>query len=380
MPLSESDKAQLKALAERRPQHRSKWSVHVQNPDGQRYWMEIEIQDDPRDPRRKIFSLYDVSEVYDLRRLLDERARFHNLVGDSAAMHLVYRQIRDLARAETTVVIRGETGTGKELVARAIHYTSARKSKPFIAVNCAGLTDSLVASQLFGHKRGAFTGAVADQTGFFEAANGGTLFLDEIGDIPLSVQTNLLRVLQEREITRLGETTPRPINVRVIAATHRDLEQEVAAGRFRQDLLYRICVTEVRLPPLRERREDIPLLVSWFLGQIHAAMETPAQEISQEAMHALIKYDWPGNVRELKSAVESAAIRCLGSVLQVEDLPAQIAGLGAPEPVLDARREAERQRVREALEQTGGNRKAAARRLGVSRSTLYRWLDEMDLE
>jgi transcriptional regulator with PAS, ATPase and Fis domain/ligand-binding sensor domain-containing protein len=379
-PLSESDTAQLKAMAERPPEQRSKLSVHLSGLGGQRYWTEIEIKDDPRDRRRKIFFLYDVSEVYDLRRLLDEKAKFHDLVGESVVMQFVYRQIQDLARVETTVLIQGETGTGKELVARAIHYLSPRKNKPFIAVNCAGLTESLLASQLFGHKRGAFTGAVADQVGLFEAAHGGTLFLDEIGDMPLSVQTSLLRVLQEREITRLGETKPRPIDVRVIAATHRELTQEVAAGRFRQDLLYRIRVTQVQLPPLRNRREDIPLLVAWFLGQFRAATDTPGHDMSQEAMQSLMGYEWPGNVRELKSAIESAAISCQGSVIQAADLPPHIVGatadqLSAPDPRLR-----KKQRVLEALQRSQGNRAAAARLLGVSRATLYLWLKELEIE
>ena len=185
----------------------------------------MDVKDDPRDARGKIFFFYDVTEVHDLRRLLDERAQFHDLLGKSKAMQLVYQQIRDVARVDSTVLIEGETGTGKELVARAIHSSSHRKNKPFIAVNCAGLTESLLSSQLFGHKRGAFTGAIEDHQGLLEAANGGTLLLDEIGDIPLTVQNQLLRVLQEREITRLGESRPRKIDVRVLAATHRSLER-----------------------------------------------------------------------------------------------------------------------------------------------------------
>ena len=231
----------------------------------------MDVKDDPRDARGKIFFLYDVTEVHDLRRLLDERAQFHDLLGKSKAMQLVYQQIRDVARVDSTVLIEGETGTGKELVARAIHSSSHRKDKPFVAVNCAGLTESLLSSQLFGHKRGAFTGAIEDHQGLFEAANGGTLLLDEIGDIPMTVQNQLLRVLQEREIVRLGESRPRKIDVRVLAATHRSLSDEAAKGNFRSDLFYRIRVARISLPPLRDRREDIPLLAASFLAQFSAA-------------------------------------------------------------------------------------------------------------
>jgi PAS domain S-box-containing protein len=379
VPLPEPDKAQLRALAAHPPDQRNKYMAHIHSASGQRYWVEIEVQDDPRDARRKIFFLYDVTEVYDLRRLLDEKAKFHDLVGESAAMQLVYRKIQDVAQVETTVLIEGETGTGKELVARAIHYAGPRKSKPFIAVNCAGLTETLVTSQLFGHKRGAFTGAVADQVGVFEAANEGTLFLDEIGDMPLTVQTTLLRVLQEKEITRLGESTPRKINVRVIAATHRDLEQEVAAGRFRQDLLYRIRVSRIQLLPLRQRSEDIPLLAAWFLGQCRAT-EGASLEVSQQVMQAFMNYSWPGNVRELKSAIESAVINCKGPVIQMDDLPPELRGLTLSAHPSDEPHQAEKQRLLEALEQTGGNRAAAARVLGISRSTLYLWMEKLDIK
>ena len=223
--LDPEDTVQLQTLIQKPPEERAKIPVHLDRTDGRRVWLEVDVRDDPRDARGKIFFFYDVTEVHDLRRLLDERAQFHDLLGKSKAMQLVYQQIRDVARVDSTVLIEGETGTGKELVARAIHSSSHRKNKPFIAVNCAGLTESLLSSQLFGHKRGAFTGAIEDHQGLLEAANGGTLLLDEIGDIPVTVQNQLLRVLQEREITRLGESRPRKIDVRVLAATHRNLER-----------------------------------------------------------------------------------------------------------------------------------------------------------
>ncbi len=384
LPLGDQDLARLKSLAQLPVGQRAKLPVHVQGDGGRRYWMEIEVQDDPRDPARKIFCLYDVSEIYDLRSLLDERARFHDLIGESAAMQIVYKQIQDVAPVETTVLVEGETGTGKELVARAIHYASPRKSRPLIVVNCAGLTESLVTSQLFGHKRGAFTGAVSDQVGVFEAAQGGTLFLDEIGDIPPGVQTALLRVLQEREITRVGESKPRPVDVRVIAATHRNLQDEVASGRFRQDLLYRIRVAQIHLPALRQRRGDIPLLVAWFLGQFRAAAEKSVLDVSQEAMQKLIDHSWPGNIRELRSAIESAVIRCDGHVIQVSDLPQEITGSFFHSSQPQAAQtfglmEDKKKRVLEAIAKASGNRAAAAKILGISRATLYNWLRDLHI-
>jgi PAS domain S-box-containing protein len=380
-PLSMEEQARLQALAALPSAQRHKLPVNFRAESGRRYWMEIEVQDDPRHPQGKIFFLYDVSEVYDLRRLLDEKARFHDLIGESTAMRLVFKQARDVAQTDTTVLLEGETGTGKELLARAIHYSGSRKSQPFIALNCAGLTESLLNSQLFGHKRGAFTGAIADQIGVFEAASGGTLFLDEIGDIPLTVQTALLRVLQEREITRLGENKPRKVDVRIITATHRDLNQRVARGEFREDFLYRIRVARIKLPPLRQRLEDVPLLVSWLLGQFRASFGREQLEISTEAMDCLLSYLWPGNVRELRSAIEAAVIQCRGTVIQPGDLPPEIFGrLANIQPGSAITGTDDRQRLLQALKQTSGNRAAAARLLGISRPTLYRRLKELGLD
>ncbi len=294
-------------------------------------------------------------------------------------MVLVLREIELLGGVNTTVLIEGETGTGKELVAREIHASSPRKDQPFVAINCAGLTESLLSSELFGHRKGAFTGAIEDKRGLFEAAHEGTLFLDEIGDMPAAVQASLLRVLQEREITRLGETKPRRIDVRVLAATHRDLRQEVAAGRFRSDLLYRIRVARIELPPLRERAEDLSLLVDAFLRELRESVDKPVTALSPGALRRLGTYRWPGNVRELRSALEFAVIRCRGTVVQPEDLPPEVCGAGgAVSPRLDPPVD-ERERLLTALRQTGGNRTAAAQLLGMSRATFYRRLADFDI-
>ncbi|HEX2056159.1 MAG TPA: sigma-54 dependent transcriptional regulator [Nitrospiraceae bacterium] len=319
-------------------------------------------------------------KALELERRLANSGRFFDLVGQSSSMTRLYAQIREIAAVDSTVLIEGETGTGKELVARAIHSASRRKDQPFIAVNCAGFTESILGSQLFGHKKGAFTGAIDTQEGVFEAAHGGTIFLDEIGDVPPGVQTNLLRVLQEREITRLGEAKPRKVDVRVLAATHHRLTDDVERGTFRRDLLYRIRVARIQIAPLRERSDDVPILAYFFLGQFRSIMEKPVHQISDEAMRALSSYAWPGNVRELKSAVESAVIHCKGSMIQYGDLPPEIIAPDAPTP---ARREPsvsdERTRILIALRQANGNRSEAARLLGMSRRTFYRRLLEYDL-
>lgn len=319
-------------------------------------------------------------KAQDLERQLAQSGQFFDLVGHSAAMTRLYTHIQELAAVDSTVLIEGETGTGKELVARAIHAASRRKDRPFIAVNCAGFTESILGSQLFGHKKGAFTGAIDNQEGVFEAAHGGTIFLDEIGDIPPAVQTSLLRVLQEREITRLGEAKPRKVDVRVLAATHHKLADDVEKGTFRRDLLYRIRVARVHIVPLRERREDVSMLVTFFLGQFRSVMEKPVNQVSPAAMHALLEYPWPGNVRELKSAIEAAVIHCKGSVIQHDDLPPEIISPDAPAPSVPVpSASTERSRILIALREANGNRSEAARLLGMSRRTFYRRLLEYDL-
>jgi PAS domain S-box-containing protein len=314
-----------------------------------------------------------------------ERSRFGQMIGGSSAMRRLYQTIDDVARGDWTVLVEGETGVGKELVARAIHAASANRSGSFVAVNCAGLTESLLDSQLFGHRRGAFSGAVRDQEGFFEAADGGTIFLDEIGDISQGAQTSLLRVLQEGEIVRIGDTKPKKIHVRVIAATNRDLSSEVSAGRFRTDLFYRLRVARAVVPPLRERRDDIRLLAEAFLAEARITTPKTIGGFAPSAMKLLRDYSWPGNVRELRSAVDYAVMHCKNDSICARDLPPEILGSGARDPAakepdrLDTE-DTLRGRILDTLDRSGGNRTRAAELLGISRATLYRRLKALNLD
>ena len=340
-------------------------------------WIEYEIHEDPQSSERRIILLHDRTEVQHLRQQLDHQTQFHDLVGRSPAMLQIYQLVRDVARVDSTVLIEGETGTGKELIARAIHYSSPRKDRPFIAANCAGLTDSLLGSQLFGHKRGAFTGAIDDHHGLFESADGGTLFLDEIGDIPTSVQTSLLRVLQEKEITRLGETRPRKVNVRILTATHHNLNEDVIRGTFRADLLYRIRVARINLPPLRDRRDDIPLLTQALLGQVCTTTGKAITDLHPDSLHLLMTYSWPGNVRELKSAVEFAVISARAAGLMPSDFPEELRHTQRdhrPPSSQESQHAEPKAQLLKALQQAQGNRTEAAKILGISRATLYRRL------
>jgi DNA-binding NtrC family response regulator len=378
--LSGDARRRVEALLRTAPARRQKVVVNLpENAPGASV-VEIEIEDDPRAPERKIFFLTDVSELHSLRRLLDEQGRFGDLVGRSEGIQRVVRVVKQVAPTDVTVLIEGETGTGKELVARAIHDESVRQKGPFMAVNCAGLSEELAASQLFGHRRGAFTGAVADATGVFEAARGGTLFLDEIGDLPPRVQTSLLRVLEERAVMRLGETQLRPVDVRIVAATNRELTTEVAAGRFRSDLLYRIRVGRVHLPPLRERRVDFPLLVQHILCEQRAISGRAVQSVTDEAMQAMLTYEWPGNVRELKNALGYAVIHCAGGAVDLEDLPPEVLVRTPPAGAARTLPSDEREWIVDALARAGGDRKVAAALLGMSRATLYRRIAHYGIE
>ncbi|MGX6459236.1 sigma-54-dependent response regulator transcription factor ZraR [Klebsiella grimontii] len=307
--------------------------------------------------------------------LAEPPAAQFGMVGDSPAMRALLNNIALVAPSDATVLIHGESGTGKELVARALHASSARSRRPLVILNCAALNESLLESELFGHEKGAFTGADKRREGRFVEADGGTLFLDEIGDISPLMQVRLLRAIQEREVQRVGSNQTLSVDVRLIAATHRDLAEEVSAGRFRQDLYYRLNVVTIDMPPLRHRREDIPPLARYFLQRYAERNRKAVQGFTPQAMDLLIHYAWPGNIRELENAVERAVVLLTGEYISERELPLAIAGT----PVADAPHgddsiqplvEVEKEAILAALERTGGNKTEAARRLGITRKTL----------
>ena len=305
-----------------------------------------------------------------------DQSQIENVVGISARILEVYRLVARVAPTKSTVLIQGETGTGKELIARAIHHRSPRADRPFVAIDCSALAESLLESELFGHVKGAFTGAVAEKRGLFEAAHGGTCFLDEAGEISPSMQAKLLRVLQEHEVKRVGGTESLKVDVRVIAATNKDLSQQVLQGKFREDLYYRLSVVTLLLPPLRERREDIGPLVDHFLRKYAAANDKPVSCISPEAMGVLMGYDWPGNVRELEHAIEHAVTLTSNSVVLPEDLPPKLSspigqGSAAGGPAVTFR-DVVTHHIQKVLKDAKWNKKLAAQLLGIHRRTLYR--------
>ncbi len=321
-------------------------------------------------------------------------AQLGNLIGKSPAIRDVWKQIGAVSTSKTTVLVLGESGTGKELVAKAIHYASAEREQPFVAINCTAFAPGVLESELFGHVKGAFTGAVADKAGRFELAGGGTLFLDEIGELPLELQAKLLRVLQERVFERVGDGRPVPLRARVIAATHRDLPALAASGGFREDLYYRLRVVEIRLPPLRDRAEDVPLLVEGLLAKINRELHRDVRRVAPETMAALVRYPWPGNVRELENALTRAVVLSTGEVLEARHLPlAEVAaaaigatgatsaaprGLGSDEPLVSLR-EVERRHVERVLAATAWNKRRACAVLEISRPTLDRKIAEFGL-
>ena len=316
------------------------------------------------------------------RRLSESLA--HDMVGESPRMKEVYRLLGRAAATDSTVLLRGESGTGKEVAAHALHQGSPRAGKPFVAVNCATLSETLLESELFGHERGAFTGAVARQIGKAEAADGGTLFLDEVGEIPLPLQAKLLRFLQERQIERVGSPRPIPVDVRLVAATNRDLEKAIREGTFREDLYYRLNVITLHLPPLRERREDVPLLASHFAALTSRRLGRPLAGFTPEARSCLLRYDWPGNVRELANAVERALVLGEGELIRPEDLPETILEAGAlPDLSLgryhETVQETKKRLIRSAVTEAGGNITKAALLLGLQPTYLHRLIRNLDL-
>jgi DNA-binding NtrC family response regulator len=307
------------------------------------------------------------------------------LIGTSVPMQTIYGMIEAVAENKSTVLVSGESGTGKELVARTIHARGPLGAHPFVAINCAGLSETLLDSQLFGHRRGSFTGAVSDHDGVFRAAEGGTLFLDEVSEIPLSLQAKFLRAIQEREVTPLGSSLPVTVDVRLIAATNRDLEGEMRAGRFRADLFYRLNVVHIEVPALRARPNDIPALVEHFVQRFSLQYGVAAKRVAPEALERLVVYGWPGNVRELQNAIERAFALSSADTIELEHLPAPIVGRARTDPVLlepgelPTLEEAERRLVSAALRKSGGNKNEAARLLGIDRQRLYRKIEKYDL-
>ena len=321
----------------------------------------------------------DETHVARLERELKERRTFHNITGKSEAMQEVYSMIEVLSDVPTTVLITGETGTGKELVAEALHYMGERKDKPLVKINCSALPENLLESELFGHVKGAFTGAIKDKKGRFEIADGGSIFLDEIGDITPAMQLRLLRVLQESEFERVGSVKPIKVNVRVITATNRDLKEKIKKGEFRQDLYYRLKVVELKLPPLRDRKEDIPLLMEHFRKKFNEKFKKDIKGFSVDVEKLFIEYSWPGNIRELEHILEHIFILSKQSVITVEGLPEDFRENISSLPVKEDFKDTP-EAIMEALEKTDWNKSKAARILGISRQTIYRRIKEYGIE
>ncbi|GBD86514.1 transcriptional regulatory protein ZraR [bacterium BMS3Abin03] len=338
----------------------------------------------------KVNRLFDTKKLLDenqfLKRELQRNTAEFKIIGSSSAINKVFNLIKSVANTDSNVLITGRSGTGKELVAKALHYSSNRKNKAFIAINCGAISDNLIESELFGHKKGAFTGAVSDKDGFIKAANGGTLFLDEIGEMPLNLQVKLLRAIQEREYTPVGTTSAIPVNVRFIASTNKDLEQQIKEGTFREDLFYRLNVIEIRLPSLKERPEDIPVLANHFVDKYRNQMNKKIKGINDKAMRALVNHEWKGEVRELENIIERAVIFCNEDYITQSHLPESF-GTGDNISVLpftgsleDSVKKYERDIILNSLENNDFNKGKTAEELNVGLSTLYRKLKELDIK
>ena len=330
-----------------------------------------------------IATVRDASEIEKLRKEINDRYQFSNIIGKSSRMQQIYELIETLRDTDCAILIEGDSGTGKELVSRAIHHESYRRSKPFIKVNCSAIVEGLFESELFGHVKGAFSGAIKDKTGKFELADGGTIFLDEIADMPLSLQPKLLRILQDMEFERVGDNRTRKVDVRVIAATNRNLGDEIKSGRFREDLYYRLCVVPIIMPSLTDRKEDIPLLVGHFLEKCNLKIPNRPKitEVTPSALALLLDYNWPWNVRELENAVEHAYIRSKTNKIDVESLPLSITGTPLQRNLSVEAQEIpqtmdnmQRRYIEELLEKYNGNKSMVAKNLGISRTTLWRIL------
>ncbi len=327
-----------------------------------------------------IMVIRDISRITYLEKELREKHKYFNLIGKSKQIQNVYRLLEDLSDTDTTVLITGESGTGKEVVARTLHYGGVRASRPLITINCSALAESLLESELFGHVKGAFTGAVKDKTGRFQAADTGTIFLDEIGDISPFIQLKLLRFLQEHQFEKVGDSETIKVDVRIITATNQDLKKKVGKGEFREDLYYRLNVIEIPLPPLRVRKEDVPLLVDYFCAQFNVKQKKNIEGVSDEVMEAFMRYSWPGNIRELEHAIEHAFVLCRDRVVMTDQIPLEVMGT-SPEPKITEEKNQglDADEIIRTLETTDWNKSKAARILGVSRPTLYKKIEEFNI-
>ena len=359
------------------------YPLNITTKDGQTRRVEMSVvpmKNDQGEFQGVLASFRDITEVTQLRRRLKDVHSFHGIIGADEKMQLVYELISDLSASDCPVLVQGESGTGKELIANAIHEESRRAGRPFVTVNCGALPEGVLESELFGHVRGAFTGAVRDRKGRFELADGGNLFLDEVAELAPNMQVKLLRVLQEGTFQRVGGEKTIRVDVRVISATNYDLRERVRQGQFREDLFYRLCVVPINLPSLRERRNDIPLLLNHFLERFRRDQKGPIRGITPDALHFLIDYPWPGNIRELQNAIQYAFVKCKSDSIHIEHLPPEIFSFSARQAtaVSPIRRRGKLHfpQVREALERAQGNKVKAAKSLGVGRATLYRFLKE----
>ena len=357
----------------------AEYPVNITTRDGEprRLEMTTTMMRDENDREVGILATFrDVTDLFELRVKAKEMTGFCNIIGCDTKMVEVFRQVKDVASYDYPVHVSGETGTGKELVANAIHDESLRAGNPFVPINCGALPEGLIESELFGHVKGAFSGAIRDKKGRFELANKGTIFLDEIAELPKLLQVKLLRFLQESTFEKVGAEKTASVDVRVVSATNKDLKKEVKKGSFREDLFYRLNVIPIHIPPIRERRSDIPLLVDHFLSKAPVIQGQRPVRIAQEALNILMDYTWPGNVRELQNAVQFAIVRCQGKVIRPENLPLELKDMILERPKRGPQRKLDAETVKAALTKTGGNKARAAKVLGVGRATLYRFLGD----
>jgi len=358
-------------------------AIHIMRSDGIKIPISIStaiLKDKNGNLLGGVETFRDLSTEVELRKELENRYKLGDLISKNHRMQQIFSVIKQVAPTDATVLIQGESGTGKELAARAIHNLSLRNKKPFVAVNCGALPENLLESELFGYKKGAFTDAFRDKEGRFDAAKGGTLFLDEIGDLPKPLQVKLLRVLQEKTYEPLGSSVSKKADVRIIAATNRILEEEVKDGNFREDLYYRINIVPIKLPPLRERKEDIPLIADYFIHHFNKIYKRDVQEISREAMNFLLMYNWPGNIRELENTIEYAFVLCDCHIIETDLLPSKIKKYNQPETDYSSiplsLQEIEKRAIKAALQRNDFRKLATARELNIDKNTLRRKIEK----